>query len=171
MKKRKYLPKFKNSGRLDASLVISEKKKIPTFSVKAEPQRDPLSRRSGPPLPQVSQVDQIKTAKASVEKPVSMPIPEPTGPNEEQAAALAAAKEKALKTGGGSAGNSPFSGSGSGPGGGFNIGGIASAVGDVTNLASSLVKADEDSSYKQQMAVGNALMKSGNPYAMAAGAA
>ena len=40
-----------------------------------------------------------------------------------------------------------------------------------TNLASGFVDIDEDSNFQGQQAVGNALMASGNPYAMAAGAA
>lgn len=49
--------------------------------------------------------------------------------------------------------------------------GIASGLSAATNIASSFVDVDEDSNFAGQQAVGNALMQSGNPYAMAAGAA
>ena len=48
---------------------------------------------------------------------------------------------------------------------------ISSAVSNITDLASSFVDVDENSSFQQQQMVGDMLLKSGNPYAMAAGAA
>ena len=55
--------------------------------------------------------------------------------------------------------------------GGSALGGAASALSGVTDLASSFVDVDENSSFQQQQMVGDMLLKSGNPYAMAAGAA
>lgn len=49
--------------------------------------------------------------------------------------------------------------------------GISNAVSGLTNIASSFVDIDDNSSFKQQQMVGDALINSGNPYAMAAGAA
>lgn len=49
--------------------------------------------------------------------------------------------------------------------------GISNAVSGITDMASSFIDVDENSSFKQQQMVGDMLMKSGNPYAMAAGAA
>jgi hypothetical protein len=49
--------------------------------------------------------------------------------------------------------------------------GIASGLSTATNLASNFIDVDEDSNFAGQQAVGDALMSSGNPYAMAAGAA
>lgn len=50
-------------------------------------------------------------------------------------------------------------------------GGIAKGLSAATSIASNFVDVDEDSNFAGQQAVGNALMSSGNPYAMAAGAA
>ena len=49
--------------------------------------------------------------------------------------------------------------------------GVSNAIGGLTDLATSFIDVDENSSFKQQQMVGDMLMKSGNPYAMAAGAA
>lgn len=49
--------------------------------------------------------------------------------------------------------------------------GISNAVSGITDMASSFIDVDENSSFQQQQMVGDMLMKSGNPYAMAAGAA
>lgn len=49
--------------------------------------------------------------------------------------------------------------------------GISSAVSGITDIASSFIDVDENSSFHQQQMVGDMLMKTGNPYAMAAGAA
>jgi hypothetical protein len=49
--------------------------------------------------------------------------------------------------------------------------GISNAVSGLTDIATSFIDVDENSSFKQQQMVGDMLMKSGNPYAMAAGAA
>ena len=49
--------------------------------------------------------------------------------------------------------------------------GISNAVSGLTDLATSFIDVDENSSFQQQQMVGDMLMKSGNPYAMAAGAA
>lgn len=49
--------------------------------------------------------------------------------------------------------------------------GISNAVGGLTDLATSFIDVDENSSFHQQQMVGDMLMKTGNPYAMAAGAA
>lgn len=49
--------------------------------------------------------------------------------------------------------------------------GISNVVSGITDMASSFIDVDENSSFKQQQMVGDMLMKSGNPYAMAAGAA
>ena len=51
------------------------------------------------------------------------------------------------------------------------MGNIAKGASMATDLAASFVDVDEDSNFAGQQAVGNALMSSGNPYAMAAGAA
>ena len=51
------------------------------------------------------------------------------------------------------------------------ISGISNAVSGITNIASSFIDVDENSSFHQQQMVGDMLMRSGNPYAMAAGAA
>ena len=45
------------------------------------------------------------------------------------------------------------------------------AISGLTDIASSFIDVDENSSFKQQQMVGDALLQSGNPYAMAAGAA
>lgn len=61
-----------------------------------------------------------------------------------------------------------------GSGGGPNLSamsGISNAVSGLTDLATSFIDVDENSSFQQQQMVGDMLMKSGNPYAMAAGAA
>lgn len=50
-------------------------------------------------------------------------------------------------------------------------GGVAKGLSAATSLASNFVDVDEDSNFAGQQAVGDALMSSGNPYAMAAGAA
>ena len=67
------------------------------------------------------------------------------------------------------------SGGGSkGSGKGLNLNamsGISNAVSGLTDLATSFIDVDENSSFQQQQMVGDMLMKSGNPYAMAAGAA
>lgn len=52
---------------------------------------------------------------------------------------------------------------------GMSIG--ASIAGGVTDALSSAIDVDENSSFKQEQAVGDALLSSGNPYAMLAGAA
>lgn len=49
--------------------------------------------------------------------------------------------------------------------------GVSNAVSGLTDLATSFIDVDENSSFHQQQMVGDMLMKSGNPYAMAAGAA
>lgn len=54
---------------------------------------------------------------------------------------------------------------------GNTISGISSGIGQLTNMASSFMETDSDSSFEQQQAVGDALISSGNPYAAAAGAA
>lgn len=51
------------------------------------------------------------------------------------------------------------------------MGNIAKGASMVTDLAASFVDVDEDSNFAGQQAVGDALMASGNPYAMAAGVA
>lgn len=51
------------------------------------------------------------------------------------------------------------------------MGGISKGVSVATDVASSFIDVDEDSNFAGQQAVGDALMASGNPYAMAAGAA
>lgn len=51
------------------------------------------------------------------------------------------------------------------------MGGIAKGASMATDLAASFIDVDEDSNFQGQQAVGDALMSSGNPYAMAAGAA
>ena len=61
-----------------------------------------------------------------------------------------------------------------GSGKGLNLNamsGISNAVSGLTDLATSFIDVDENSSFQQQQMVGDMLMKSGNPYAMAAGAA
>lgn len=50
-------------------------------------------------------------------------------------------------------------------------GGISKGVGVATDMISSAIDVDENSSFKQEQAVGDALLSSGNPYAMLAGAA
>lgn len=50
-------------------------------------------------------------------------------------------------------------------------GGITQGLSTATNIASNFVDTSEDSNFQGQQAIGNALMASGNPYAMAAGAA
>lgn len=52
-----------------------------------------------------------------------------------------------------------------------NLSKTAKVVSGLTNIASSFIDVDENSSFKQQQMVGDALLQSGNPYAMAAGAA
>lgn len=49
--------------------------------------------------------------------------------------------------------------------------GITQGIGMGTDLASQFIDVEENSSFKQQQMVGDALLKSGNPYAMIAGAA
>ena len=49
--------------------------------------------------------------------------------------------------------------------------GISSTTNIVTDVAKNFIDVDEDSNFQGQQAVGDALMSSGNPYAMAAGAA
>ena len=74
------------------------------------------------------------------------------------------ADESADSSGGGS--------KGSGKGLNLNaMSGISNAVSGLTDLATSFIDVDENSSFQQQQMVGDMLMKSGNPYAMAAGAA
>ena len=51
------------------------------------------------------------------------------------------------------------------------ISGVSNVVGKLTDVASSFIDVDENSSFKEQQMVGDMLLKSGNPYAMAAGAA
>ena len=51
------------------------------------------------------------------------------------------------------------------------MGGISKGVSMATSLANNFIDIDEDSNFTGQQAVGNALLSSGNPYAMAAGAA
>lgn len=72
-------------------------------------------------------------------------------------------------------GSKGFDGGGSkGSGKGLNlsaISGVSNAVSGLTDLATSFIDVDENSSFQQQQMVGDMLMKSGNPYAMAAGAA
>lgn len=61
-----------------------------------------------------------------------------------------------------------------GSGKGLNLNamsGVSNAVSGLTDLATSFIVVDENSSFHQQQMVGDMLMKSGNPYAMAAGAA
>lgn len=61
-----------------------------------------------------------------------------------------------------------------GSGKGLNLNamsGVSNAVSGLTDLATSFIDVDENSSFHQQQMVGDMLMKSGNPYAMAAGAA
>lgn len=61
-----------------------------------------------------------------------------------------------------------------GSGKGLNLNamsGVSNAVSGLTDLATSFIDVDENSSFQQQQMVGDMLMKSGNPYAMAAGAA
>lgn len=50
-------------------------------------------------------------------------------------------------------------------------GGISKGISAATSIASNFIDIDEDSSFQGQQAVGDALMSSGNPYAMIAGAA
>lgn len=49
--------------------------------------------------------------------------------------------------------------------------GISSTVSNITDLASSFVDVDENSSFQQQQMVGDMMLRSKNPYVMAAGAA
>ena len=48
---------------------------------------------------------------------------------------------------------------------------ISSAIGGISDIASSFVDVDDNSSFQQQQMVGDMLINSGDPYAMAAGAA
>ena len=83
-----------------------------------------------------------------------------SGPTAKQKGALALGKVKSFFTGnGGSAGGSSFS-----------LGGLQTGLNAATNLASSFIKPDEDSTYNAEQGLGNALIQSGNPYAAAAGA-
>ena len=51
------------------------------------------------------------------------------------------------------------------------MGNIAKGVSTVTDVTKSFIDVDEDSNFSGQQAIGDALMSSGNPYAVAAGAA
>lgn len=71
-----------------------------------------------------------------------------------------------------SAGSAGGGSKGSGKGLNLNaMSGVSNAVSGLTDLATSFIDVDENSSFQQQQMVGDMLMKSGNPYAMAAGAA
>ena len=50
------------------------------------------------------------------------------------------------------------------------IGAVSKGAGMLTDMAKSAIDVDENSSFNQEQAVGDALLSSGNPYAMAAGA-
>ena len=83
-----------------------------------------------------------------------------SGPTAKQKGALALGKVKSFFIGsGGNAGGSSFS-----------LGGLQTGLNAATDLASSFIKPDEDSTYNAEQGLGNALIQSGNPYAAAAGA-
>ena len=66
------------------------------------------------------------------------------------------------------AGNAEGSGLSAGVANGMSLG--AKIGGAATDMISSAIDVDENSSFKQEQALGDALLSSGNPYAMAAGA-
>lgn len=58
-----------------------------------------------------------------------------------------------------------------GSGKGLKLQAMSNVVSGLTDFATSFIDVDENSSFQQQQMAGDMLMKSGNPYAMAAGAA
>lgn len=95
--------------------------------------------------------------------------------NASQAAASQSADVSRSNQSGDGAGSTGGEGGGSkGSGKGPNLSAmsnISSAIGGISDIASSFVDVDDNSSFQQQQMVGDMLLNSGNPYAMAAGAA
>ena len=141
------------------------KKYIPKFTDGGE---SPAKRAGFEPLPKVSsskiklptQEEQINTIVSAYTK---SPIQEPLGiyDHVHEIKRQKAADIRELKRQ--KAGGNPL---------GLNNGeatiGTIKGASLATNLASGFVDVDEDSNFAGQQAVGNALMASGNPYAMAA---
>lgn len=143
---RKYIPKFENGNKAPSPAEGASWKPIDTTKLKGM-------------LP-----NQVQMMEASVPK---LQRPEPTGPSEEQTRMLEKAQRKAERESRKSFGN-PL---GLTDNGLSTMGGISKGVSMTTDLAKNFIDVDEDSNFAGQQAVGDALMSSGNPYAMAAGAA
>ena len=108
--------------------------------------------------------NQVQMMEASVPK---LQRPAPTGPSDDQTRVLEKAQRKVERESRKSSGN-PM---GLTDNGLSTMGGISKGVSMATDLAKNFIDVDEDSNFAGQQAVGDALMSSGNPYAMAAGAA
>lgn len=151
------------------------KKYIPKFTDGGE---SPAKKAGFEPLPKVSsskiklptQEEQINAIVSAYTK---SPIQEPMGidnpnlssgnPSKEQQRTIKKMERDARKSLGNPLGMTDT---------GMSImGGVAKGASLATNLASGFVDIDQDSNFQGQQTVGNALMASGNPYAMAAGAA
>jgi hypothetical protein len=104
--------------------------------------------------------NQVQMMETSVPK---LQRPEPTGPSEEQARMLKKAQRESRKSF-----SNPL---GLTDNGLSTMGGISKGVSMTADLAKNFIDVDEDSNFAGQQAVGDALMSSGNPYVMAAGAA
>lgn len=143
---RKYIPKFENGNKAPSPAEGAGWKPIDTTKLKGM-------------LP-----NQVQMMEASVPK---LQRPEPTGPSEDQARMLEKAQRKAERESRKSSGN-PMGLSSSGM---SAMSGISKGVSMTTDLAKNFIDVDEDSNFAGQQAVGDALMSSGNPYVMAAGAA
>lgn len=143
---RKYIQKFENGNKAPSPTEGAGWKPIDTTKLKGM-------------LP-----NQVQMMEASVPK---LQRPEPTGPSEDQARMLEKAQRKVERESRKSSGN-PVGLSSSGM---SAMSGISKGVSMTTDLAKNFIDVDEDSNFAGQQAVGDALMASGNPYAMAAGAA
>lgn len=144
---RKYIPKFENGNKAPSPAEGAGWKPIDTTKLKGM-------------LP-----NQVQMMEASVPK---LQRPEPTGPSEDQARMLEKAQRKAnvQEAKRNKSGGNPL---------GLNNGeaaiGAIKGISMTSDLAKNFIDVDEDSNFAGQQAVGDALMSSGNPYVMAAGAA
>lgn len=141
---RKYIPKFENGNKAPSPTEGASWKPIDTTKLKGM-------------LP-----NQIQMMEASVPK---LQRPVPTGPSDDQTRMLEKAQRKAERESRKSSGN-PMGLTNNGL---STMGGISKGVSMTTDLAKNFIDVDEDSNFAGQQAVGNALMSSGNPYAMMAG--
>jgi hypothetical protein len=153
------------------------KKYIPKFTGGGE---SPAKRAGFEPLPKVnasklnlpSQTEQINAVVSAITKAPVQDLklelakpdePAMNGSNKDAQKMLKKAEKNANKSMGNPLGLSEP--------GLSTMSGVSKGLSMATNIASNFIDVDEDSNFSGQQAVGNALMSSGNPYAMAAGAA